>query len=79
MSSRLRPLVVAVVCAGAAWYGALAATPAASADDAITVAITFGNAGDVPVTGDWDGSGRTQIGVYRPSDATFYLGDAGGV
>ncbi|MFZ1994511.1 MAG: hypothetical protein WAU75_10395, partial [Solirubrobacteraceae bacterium] len=42
-------------------------------------AITFGNAGDVPVTGDWDGSGRTQIGVYRPSDATFYLGDVGGV
>ncbi len=41
--------------------------------------MVFGNPNDVPITGDWDGSGRTQIGVYRPSNATFYLGDVGGV
>jgi hypothetical protein len=38
----------------------------------------FGYPNDVPVTGDWDGSGKTQIGVWRPSNATWYLGDAGG-
>jgi hypothetical protein len=27
--------------------------------------IAFGQAGDVPVVGDWDGDGRTTIGVFR--------------
>jgi hypothetical protein len=27
----------------------------------------------VPIAGDWNGSGVTQIGVYRPSAHTFYL------
>src|SRR5579859_6646248 len=43
------------------------------------VALTYGNPNDVPITGDWDGSGHTQIGVYRPSSQTFYLGDQNGV
>lgn len=29
--------------------------------------------GDVPVVGDWDGDRTTTIGLYRPSDRTFYL------
>lgn len=28
----------------------------------------FGLTGDVPVTGDWDGSGTTKIGVFRHRD-----------
>ncbi|MFJ5552389.1 transglycosylase family protein [Streptomyces sp. NPDC093225] len=33
----------------------------------------FGAAGDVPLTGDWNGDGKDTFGVYRPSDQTFYL------
>jgi hypothetical protein len=29
------------------------------------VVINFGQAGDVPVVGDWDGSGKLRIGVFR--------------
>jgi hypothetical protein len=42
------------------------------------VAMPFGEANDVPVTGDWDGSGAAQIGVWRPSTGTWYLGDDDG-
>jgi hypothetical protein len=34
---------------------------------------TFGQPGDIPVAGDWDGTGVVRIGVYRPSNATWYL------
>ncbi len=37
------------------------------------VAAKFGNLGDVPVVGDWDGDGDTTIGVYRPGTRFFYL------
>ena len=30
-------------------------------------------AGDIPVAGDWDGTGVVRIGVYRPSNSTWYL------
>jgi hypothetical protein len=33
----------------------------------------FGIAGDRPVVGDWDGSGKIRIGVYRPSTGKWYL------
>jgi len=33
----------------------------------------FGNPGDQPVAGDWDGDGCDSIGVYRPSNGTWYL------
>jgi hypothetical protein len=32
-----------------------------------------GVAGAIPVTGDWDGSGITKIGVYDPASAVWYL------
>jgi len=35
--------------------------------------VPFGLAGDLPVAGDWDGTGVVRIGVYRPSNATWYL------
>lgn len=37
-------------------------------------AFAFGGlAGDVPVTGDWNGDGRTEVGVYRSINGTFLL------
>ena len=33
----------------------------------------FGLSGDIPVAGDWDGTGVIRVGVYRPSNATWYL------
>jgi len=30
-------------------------------------------AGDIPVTGDWSGSGTTKIGIYRPSTGQWFL------
>src|ERR1700742_1771258 len=64
-------------CAEIALSG-LAAAPPGGADGPSTVAITWGNPGDVPLAGDWDGSGKWQIGAYRPSNETFYLGDDNG-
>ncbi|MGV9266410.1 right-handed parallel beta-helix repeat-containing protein [Kitasatospora sp. NPDC003701] len=36
------------------------------------VTAAFGQYGDIPVTGNWDG-GHDQLGVYRPSTGTFAL------
>ena len=38
-----------------------------------TTAINWGASTDLPVTGDWNGDGITDIGVYRPSSHMFYL------
>ena len=35
--------------------------------------IGFGQSGDIPVTGNFVGSGTTDIGVFRPSNATWYF------
>ncbi|MFE7839994.1 hypothetical protein ACFU53_29245 [Streptomyces sp. NPDC057474] len=32
----------------------------------------LGNSGDVPIIGDWNCDGIDDIGVYRPSNGTFY-------
>jgi hypothetical protein len=37
----------------------------------------FGLTGDIPVSGDWNNDGKTEIGVFRPSTRSFYL-DANG-
>ena len=34
---------------------------------------SFGAAGDQPVTGDWNGSGSSKIGVFRPSTGAWFL------
>ena len=34
---------------------------------------SFGTAGDQPVTGDWNGSGSSKIGVFRPSTGVWFL------
>lgn len=37
---------------------------------------TFGTAGDLPISGDWDGDGKDSIAVYRPSTGeTFFTND----
>lgn len=33
----------------------------------------FGQPGDKPVVGDWDGDGIDQVGTFRPSNLNFYL------
>ena len=35
------------------------------------IELDFGQPGDLPVTGDWDGDGYDEIGVYRPSTHTW--------
>jgi hypothetical protein len=46
------------------------------ADGGTDLCLTqFGSPGDIPVTGDWDGNGTTEVGVYR--QGTWYL-DANG-
>jgi hypothetical protein len=34
---------------------------------------SFGRDGDQPVTGDWNGTGATKIGVFRPSTGEWFL------
>jgi murein DD-endopeptidase MepM/ murein hydrolase activator NlpD len=40
--------------------------------------VSFGTATDQPVVGDWDGDGRTDVGVRTPATRTFTLATAAG-
>ena len=35
--------------------------------------VSFGEAGDLPVAGDWNGTGHGRIGVFRPSSGEWFL------
>jgi photosystem II stability/assembly factor-like uncharacterized protein len=35
--------------------------------------LQIGKDGDIPLVGDWDGSGTAKVGAFRPSDGVFYL------
>jgi hypothetical protein len=35
--------------------------------------LQIGMNGDIPLVGDWNGSGTAKVGAFRPSDGTFYL------
>ena len=48
------------------------------AGGALAQTFTWGNDFDVPLTGDWNGDGTTEVGLYRPSTHQFFYRDAGG-
>ncbi|WP_199918000.1 hypothetical protein, partial [Streptomyces virginiae] len=35
--------------------------------------VDWGQAGDLPVSANWDGSGPDNLGVFRPSTGQFHL------
>jgi len=43
------------------------------AEPSSTTIISFGVANDIPLIGDWTGTGTPKVGVYRPRENTFYL------
>jgi hypothetical protein len=40
------------------------------------IIFSAGEAGDLPIAGDWNGDGRDTIGLFRPSTSTFIQMDA---
>jgi hypothetical protein len=40
--------------------------------------FVFGQSKDTPLVGDWNGDGKDDVGVFRPSNATFYFRNAAG-
>ena len=40
---------------------------------AVDRSYNFGITGDIPITGDWNNNGMSEIGVFRPSTHLFYL------
>ncbi len=39
------------------------------------ITFTFGQAGDRPVVGDWDGDSVDTVGIFRPSTGQWFLRD----
>jgi hypothetical protein len=50
------------------WYVLLSST-----NYTTQAAFQWGTSGDSPVPGDYDGDGKTDIAVYRPSTGTWYI------
>ncbi len=44
-----------------------------SADSGSQPTITWGQEGDIPVQGDFDGDGKTDFAVFRPSEGLTYI------
>jgi len=57
----------------ATWYLDLNGNFALDGCELNTCAFTFGSPGDRPVVGDWTGTGQTRVGVFRPSNRTWYF------
>ena len=39
----------------------------------ISATYTWGGGADIPVPGDYDGDGRTDVAVFRPSTGAWYV------
>jgi hypothetical protein len=57
----------------ARWYLDLNGNRVLDGCELTTCRYLFGQHGDRPVAGDWTGSGKTRIGVFRPSTGEWYL------
>jgi hypothetical protein len=57
----------------ARWYLDLNGNRVLDGCELTTCRYLFGQPGDRPVAGDWTGSGKTRIGVFRPSTGKWYL------
>lgn len=57
----------------AAWHLDLNGNEIVDACDIDSCIAAFGQPGDLPVVGDWNGTGVTRVGVFRPSTATWYF------
>ena len=59
--------------------GQFTLTDSTNSSPPFTISVTratFGAAGDLPISGDWDGDGKDSIAVYRPSTGeTFFTND----
>ncbi len=42
-------------------------------DNGVDTSYTFGQSGDQPVVGNWNGGSQTELGVFRQSQMAFYL------
>jgi hypothetical protein len=57
----------------AAWHLDLNGNEIVDACEIDSCIGAFGQPGDLPVGGDWNGKGVTRVGVFRPSTATWYF------
>jgi hypothetical protein len=57
----------------AAWHLDLNGNEVVDACNIDSCIGAFGQPGDLPVVGDWNGKGVTRVGVFRPSTATWYF------
>ena len=62
------PMATGILTTRERAHGLVAEHPEIPTKDAC---ITFGQAGDTPLVGDWTGDGRTKIGIFR--NGNWYL------